>query len=152
MKFHSSPTAHTILKNPSLISNLLKWIDSSDSGVVANTSMMQGIPVPICSSASAGDVSFVALFTDGRSHPATFNSNDRSKVDLYFLLLYGIIANGEIFKFDGGFCFISSRLTMVENPCAVFSRASTWIFNIVSYSNADEWEPLVTAAFISSGV
>ena len=92
--------------------------------------MMQGITVPTCSSASAGAVSFVASFTDGRSHPATFNANDRSKIALYFLLLYGIISNGEILKFDGGLCFMLSHLTMVEKPCADFFRALTWICEI----------------------
>ena len=33
-------TAHIILKNLSLISNLLQWIGSSDRGAVANASMM----------------------------------------------------------------------------------------------------------------
>ena len=82
-KFHSSPAAHTIIQDPCLISNLLKWIGSSDSGAVTNASMMWGITIPTCSSASAGASSFVALFTDGRSHPAIFNTNDRSKTSLY---------------------------------------------------------------------
>ena len=47
---------------------------------------------------------------------------------------------------------MSSHLTMVANPCATFSRASTWICEISSSSNADEWGTLVTAASISSGV
>ena len=141
-------TAHTILHKPSLISNLLKWIGSPDSGAVANASMMRGINVPTCSSASDGAVYFVPSFTDDRYHPTTFNSKDRSKIDLYFLLLCSIIANGEMFKFDSGFYFKSSQLTMVANLCANFSCASTWICEIVSSSNADEWEPLVTASSI----
>ena len=151
-KFYSSPTAHITLQKPFLISNLLKWIGSSDSGAIANASMIRGITVTTCSSASAGAVSFVASFTDGRSHPSTFNANDRSEIALYFLLLCGIIANGENFKFDSGFYFMSSHLTMVANPCAAFSRASNWICEIVLSSNANEWGPLVTAVSISSGV
>ena len=113
---------------------------------------MRGITVPIFSSASAGAVSFVALFNDGRSHPATFNANDRSKIALYFLLLCGIISNGEVFKFCVGFCFLLSHLTVFANPCADFPCASTWICEIASSFNADEWGPLVTDAYISSGV
>ena len=95
--------------------------------------MMLGITVPTCSIASDGAASFVNYFTDGRSHPATFNANDRSRIDLYFLLLCGIITNGGISKFDGG----SSHLTMVSNPCADFSCASTWIYEIESSYNDD---------------
>ena len=43
---------------------------------------------------------------------------------------------------------MSSHLTIVANPCAAFPRASTWICEIASFSNADEWGLLVTAAFI----
>ena len=46
---------------------------------------------------------------------------------------------------------MSSHLTMIANPCAAFSRASTCIFEIASSSNADEWGTLVTAAPITSG-
>ena len=112
---------------------------------------MQGLTVSTCSSTSDGDFSFVTSFTDVRYHPATFNANYRSKISLYFLLLCGIIANGEIFKFDGGFCFRSFHLNMVANSCAAFSRASTWFYGIASSYNADEWGGLVTAASISSG-
>ena len=47
---------------------------------------------------------------------------------------------------------MSSHLTMVAKYCAAFTHASTWICEIASYSNADEWGPLITAAYISSGV
>ena len=47
---------------------------------------------------------------------------------------------------------MSSHLTMVTNPCSDFSCASTWIFEIASSSNDDEWGILVTDAFISYGV
>ena len=137
MKFQYYPTAHIIIQNAPLISNLLNWIGSSYSGAVANSLMMQGITVPACSSASSSSVYLLALFTDGISHPATFNANYRSKIALYFLLLCSIITNSEIFKFDGGFCFMSSHLTMVSNPCADFSRALTWICEIASSSNAN---------------
>ena len=112
---------HIILQKPYLISSLLKWIGSSDSGAIANASMMRNITVPTFSSASSGDVSFVAFFTYGIFHIATFKLNDRSKIALDFLLLCGIIGNGEIFKFESGFCFMSSHLTIVSNPCADFS-------------------------------
>ena len=46
---------------------------------------------------------------------------------------------------------MSSHPTMVANCCPAFSRASTWICEIASSSNADEWGPLVTADSISSG-
>ena len=108
--------------------------------------MIRCVIVPTYSSASAGTISFVTLFTNGRSHPATFNTNDRSKIALYFLLLCGIISNGEVFKFDGGFCFMPPHLTMVANTCAAFSH-----FCASSY-NADEWRPLVTDDSILSGV
>ena len=150
MKFHSYPAAHTILQKLSLISNLLKWIGFSDSGAVDNASMMRCITVPTCSSASAGAVYSVASFTDGVSQPVNFNANDRSKIALYLLLLCGIIANGENFKFDGEFCFVSSNLTMVEKPHAAFCRALTWICEVASYFNADEWGILFTAASILS--
>ena len=114
--------------------------------------MMWGVTFPTLSSASDGDVFFVSSFTDDRSHPATFNANFRSKISLYFLLLCGIIANGEIFKFYGGLCFMLSHLTMVANPCANFPHASTWISAIASSYNANEWGTLVTAASISSEV
>ena len=113
--------------------------------------MVWGITVPTCSSASDGVVSFVAFFTDGRFQTSTFNTNDRSKISLYFLSLCGIISNVGIFKFDCVFCFMSSHLTMVENPCADFSYASTWICENLSSSNDDEWGPLVTDASISYG-
>ena len=92
--------------------------------------MMQDITVTTYASASDGAVYFVALFTDGRSHPSTFNAKDRSKIALHLMLLCGIIDNGEVFKFDGGFCFMSFHLTMVANPCSDFSRASNWIFKL----------------------
>ena len=130
MKFHSYPAAHTILQKLSLISNLLKWIGFSDSGAVDNASMMRCITVPTCSSASAGAVYSVASFTDGVSQPVNFNANDRSKIALYLLLLCGIISNGRSFKFDGGFCFMSSHTTMVANPCADFRCALNWICEI----------------------
>ena len=114
--------------------------------------MMRGITIATCSSASACAVSFVALFTNGKSHPATFNSNYRYKIALYFLLLCGIIYNGEIFKFDSGFFFMSSHLTIVTNPCAAFTIATTWICEIASCSKSDEWGTLVTPVSISSGV
>ena len=41
---------------------------------------------------------------------------------------------------------------MVANLSALFSNASTWIFEIASSTNSDEWEPLGTAASMSSGV
>ena len=69
-----------------------------------------------------------------------------------YLLFWGIISNGEIFKFDRGLCFMSSHLTIVAKPFADFSRVSSWIYEIASSSNADEWVLLVTAASISSGV
>ena len=47
---------------------------------------------------------------------------------------------------------MSSHRTMVANPCAAFSRALTWICEIESSSNADEWGKLVTADSISSEV
>ena len=47
---------------------------------------------------------------------------------------------------------MSSHLTMVANPCADFSRASTWICEIASSSNSYEWGILFTAASISYGV
>ena len=152
MKLHSSPIAHTILQNLSLKPNLMKRIWSSDSGAVANSLMMRGVTVPTLSSASSGAVSFVGFFAGGRSHLATFNAKYRSKISLYFLLLCVIIANGEIFKFDGGLCFMLSHLTMVANPCSDFSRSSTCIFVITLSSNADEWGTLVTDASLSSGV
>ena len=99
-----------------------------------------------------GYIYFVASFTNGRSHSATFNANYRSKIATYFMFLWGIIANGEIFKFDGGFCCMSSHLTIVGKTCAAFYRDSTWICVIASYSNANDWGTLVTAASISSGV
>ena len=113
--------------------------------------MMRGITSPTCPNASSGGVSFVALFADGRSYPATFKEKDRSKIALYFLLVCGIIVNGENLNFYVGLCFMSSRLTMVANPCANVSRASTWICEIASYSNVDEWGRLVTSASILSG-
>ena len=100
---------------------------------------MQGITVPTYSSASASAVSFVAFFIDVRSHPYTFNANDRSKIDIYFLLLCGIIANSGIFKFYSKFCFMSSHLTMVAKSCVDFPLASTYICEISSSSNAKEW-------------
>ena len=120
MKFHNSPTAHTILHIPYLISNLLKWIRYLDCISVANDLMMQVITVPTWSSASYGDVSFVALFTDIISHPTTFNANDISKIVLLFLLLCVIISSGKSFKFHGGFCFMLSHFAMVANPCTDF--------------------------------
>ena len=47
---------------------------------------------------------------------------------------------------------MSHHITMVEDTCADFSRSVTWIFEIASSSNADEWVPLFTAASISYGV
>ena len=152
MKFHSSPTSHTILQNPYLISNLLKWIGSSYSRATASASMMQSITVPTVLRASDGDVSFLASFTKVRSHPANFNTNGRSKIALYFLLLCSIIANSEIFNFDGGFCFMLSHLIMVANLCADFFCAFTCICEIASSSNSGEWGILVTDASILSGV
>ena len=46
---------------------------------------------------------------------------------------------------------MSSHLSTVAIPCDAFSCASTWVFEISSSYNADEWGPLVTAASISSG-
>ena len=129
----------------------MKWIGSSDIGDVANASMMRGVTVTTCSSASAGAVSFVAFSNDGRSKPVTFNPKDISKIALYLLLLCRIIANGENFKFYGGLYFMSYHLTMVANPCAAFYRDLTWICEIASSYNADKWGPLVTAAYKSSG-
>ena len=40
---------------------------------------------------------------------------------------------------------------MVAKPCADFYRASTWICEIETSSNADEWGPLVSTVSISSG-
>ena len=47
---------------------------------------------------------------------------------------------------------MSSHLTMVANPCDAFYHGLTWICEIESSSNVDDWGPLVTAASISSGV
>ena len=44
-----------------------------------------------------------------------------------------------------------SHPTIVENPCASFPRASTWICEIASSFNVDEWENLVISASISYG-
>ena len=99
----------------------MKWIGPSDSRAVANALMMRGITVPTCSSASSGAVLFVASFTDGRSHPSTFNLNDRSKIGLYFLLFSGIIANGENFKFDGGFYFMFPTSLWLQTPVLIFN-------------------------------
>ena len=46
---------------------------------------------------------------------------------------------------------MSSHLKMVTNPCATFYRASTWICEIASSYNANEWGALVTTDSISSG-
>ena len=126
----------------------MNWIRYSDSGAFANTLMIRRMDVPTCSSATAGAVSFVTSFANYGYHPATFNVYDRSKISLYFLLLCGIIANGENFKIDGGFCFMQSHLTVVANPWAAFYCASTWILLFASSSNANEWGPLVTSASI----
>ena len=80
---------------------------------------------------------------------ATFNANDRPKIALYFLLFCRFIANGEIFNFDGGFCFMSYNLSMVANPSDDFPRASTWISEITSSSNADEWGSLIMLTTIN---
>ena len=152
MNFYYYPTAHTIIQNPCIISNLLKWIGSPESGDFANALMMWDITVPTCSIASAGDFSFVASFTGGRFQLVTFNSNDRSKMSLYYLLLCCIIANDENFKVDYGPCFMSSHHKIVANPCADFPRASTWISATASYYNAKKWGTFVTADSISSGV
>ena len=72
-------------------------------------------------------------------------------MSLYCLLFCISISNGGIIKFYGGFYFISSHLTMVENPCADFSCALTWICAISYSSDPDEWRHLVTAASVSSG-
>ena len=82
---------------------------------------MRVITVTTFSGASFGAVSFLASFPDGISHHATFNAKDRSKIALNSLILCGIIANGEIFKVDGEFYFMSSHLTMVAKPCDAFT-------------------------------
>ena len=92
--------------------------------------MIRGIKIPTCSSASDGAVSFFTYFTNGRTYSVAFIANERYKIALYLLFWCGIITNAENFKFEDGFCFMSSHLKMVVKHCADFSRALTWIFEI----------------------
>ena len=54
----------------------------------------------------------VAELTDGNLMPFTFSWNERSKMALYHLDLWGIMANGEILRFVGMLFLMSFHLTI----------------------------------------
>ena len=71
------------------------------SGADAIASMMRGRTLPIWLMAASGTIFFVALFTDGKSYPATVRAKERSRIALYFRDLWGIIASGDSFNAAG---------------------------------------------------
>ena len=123
------------------------------SGAVAMSHMIQGITFTSSYMVSCGaSALFEESLTDFRRVWLTFSSKDRSSIILNCLDLWGMAAMGENFRFAGGLCFISSHLTILQQPSFTLSRASVRQARAASGFCADGWAPLVIAASISVGV
>jgi len=65
-------------------------------------------------------------------------------------LLCGMVAIGDIFRFFGGFAFMSSHFMMVAYPCATFSQASARILAATLGLVAEVWGPQRIATLMCS--
>ena len=85
------------------------------SGAVAMAHMILGITLPNSYMASCGARAFFEeSLTDCRRVWLTLISKDRSSIILNCLDLWGMAAMGEIFRFAGGLCLMSSHLTILQ--------------------------------------
>ena len=123
------------------------------SGAVAIAHMILGITFPNSYVASCGARAlFEESLTDFRRVWLTFSLKDRSRIILNCLDLWGMAAMGEIFRFDGGLCLMSSHLTILQKPYLTLSRASVRHARAASGFCADGWDPCVIAVCISCRV
>ena len=76
----------------------------------------------------------------------------RMPLNFHFLDLWGIMANGEIFSFAGGFFLISLHRCTLACPLVTLSAIPNLNCAMALGSNADEWGPFLTAAWSSAYV
>ena len=92
---------------------------------------------PSCTIASCGASFSVVSLTEGKVILFAFSWNDRSNMTLKDLLLCGMQATGEIFKFFGQLFLMSLNLTIFANPFFIFDAVSAWSAAAASQLCAD---------------
>jgi hypothetical protein len=115
--------------------------------------MIRGMTFPSSYIAScfARDLSDESL-TDSRRLPFTRSWNDKSSIIRYFRDLCGTAASGDIFRFLGNLCLMSSQFTNRHDPSFTRSKASFLQASAASGMLALACAPFLIAASSCSSV
>ena len=101
----------------SLMSSFVNNMSPFSVLALASASMSLGSTCPSCFMECCGAISFRdSELTEGSSMPWTRRLKDRSRIARNFLLLWGIMAIGEILSFGGGACEMVLHGTIFAYP------------------------------------
>ena len=124
-KFHASSLLTLMRQNPSFMSIFEKIKGWLGLWWVAMRWMSRLSACPNCTIDCGGDRVLVASLTDGIGFPLMRRLKLRSRMALNALLLWGIMAIGEILSCGGTLCLMSPHLTTVAKPWLTLSFVSS---------------------------